>query len=453
MRCVFAGSSQALLRYCLLVAGAITVALLIILAALWLFPPDVPRPQPRTAAPRAGPRVPRPPVTIPAAPVPATIERLKGEAFEVAESLLARFPELPDAHHIMGLLQKSFCQHEKARFYWQRCVELDAGHTAAYLGLASVAVDRGDNESAVRTLEQALAAGCASPDVQAALATALMHLGRFDEAVEVLKSGPGGFPETPDGWYLLGQAQIQRGEFARAEANLRRAIRVSPTHTEAYYALATVCLRQGKPQEAAEYRMRFAELKSRDRELEDQRFRVPDLQTMRQRTAATLCGVGTVYLQQGEAGKAEEVLLRATEVAPGFAETYKTLASLYRREERMLDALTVQRQLVKVQSQNLVNYLNLANLSIRVGNFNAAETALLQAVDLRPDAAATYACLAQLYLRTGRFAQARAMAREAVHREKTAAGYALLASACRRLHDLAGAEAALREARRLKPRD
>jgi len=391
----------------------------------------------------------KPRIVIPATAAPATLDELKNEAMQVAEDLLARFPRSPEAHHIMALLQKAFRQTDDARDYWQQCIELAPDHSRARIGLASVAVDQGNDEMAVETLEEAISVGCSSTDVCNALATALMHLGRFEEAVGVLEKSPVTFPQSSEGWYLLGQVQIQRNEFQQAEKSLATAIELAPTYTDAYYAMATVCVRQGNHEKAAEYRKRFAELKAGDREAEDRRFHIPDLDSMRQRTAATLCGAGTVHLQEGDRLEAEKLLLRAAAVLPDFAETYKVLASLYQRTERIADALAVQRHLVEIDPDNIVNHLNLANLSARVGDVAAAEETLKQAIEIRPDAAVAYSCLAQLYLKTGKLEQARSLAEEAVRRETNAAGYVLLASVCQQLNDKAGAEAALKEARKL----
>jgi len=395
----------------------------------------------------------KPRIVIPATAVAATLDELKHESMQVTEDLLARFPRSPEAHHVMALLQKAYRQTDDARAYWRECIELAPGHTRARIGLASIAVDQGKDELAVETLEEAISVGCSSPDVYNALATALMHLGRFDQAVGVLKKSPAGFPQSSEGWYLLGQAQIQRNEFQQAEKSLTTAIELAPEYTDAYYALAICCVRQGKHGDAAEHRRRFAKLKAGDREAEDRQFYVPDLDTIRQRTAAALCGAGTVYLQEGDRLEAERLLLRAAAVLPNFAETYKVLATLYQGTERIADALVVQRHLVEIDPKNVVNYLNLGNLYTRVGDMASAVEILKQAIELRPDAAVAYSCLAQLYLKTGDPERARSLAEEAVRRDRTAAGYVLLASACQRLNDNVGAEAALEEARKLSSND
>jgi tetratricopeptide (TPR) repeat protein len=391
--------------------------------------------------------------SIPAEAAPATIDQLKQEAMQVADALLVRFPRSAEAHHVMALLQNAFCQTEQAEKYWRKCIQLEPTYTAGHIGLASLAVDRGDDERAVGLLNDALDAGCRETEIYNALATSLMHLGRFQEAVDALRECPTAFPESPESWYLLGQAQMQRGEFQQAEQSLSSATELDPAYTDAHYALAMVCVRQGKYESAAAHRKRFAELKTEDREEEDDRFRVPDLQTMRERTAATRCAAGSVWMQNEGLAEAEKHLLRAVQIAPDLAESYKLLASLYRREDRINDALVAQRHLVTLDAENIAHYFNLASLLTKSGDIEAAESALRQAIAVKPDAAAAYALLAQLYMKTGKLEAARTAAETGVRHQPTAAGYQLLASICLRLNQQSHAQAAMAAAERLASRE
>ncbi len=440
-------------RYGRLAIICVSVAVGVVLLVVALEPGDDSRPEPGEMS-----FPPRPPgeasgIVIPAKAAPATVGGLKQEARQVAEDLLERFPQSAEAHHVMALLESAFRHTDAARKHWQACIELAPDHPDARVRLAEVAIDQGDDQSAVATLGAALEAGCSSPKVYGKLATALMHLGKLDQAEDVLQKGLAAFPHSPEDWHLLGQVQIQRSEFAQAERSLRNAIQAAPNYTEAYYALSTACARQGKQQQAAGFRKQFAKLQAADRKAEDRRLLLSDLDIMRQRTAAALCGAGNVCFRHGDPVEAERLLLRAVAIDPAVGESYKVLSSLYQRLGRLDDALVVQRRLVKIDPRNVLNYVNLANLLARQGDVTPAEEALQQAIQIRPEAAIAYACLAQLYLETGKPEQARSTAQMAVSRQATAAGYALLASACRQMGDAAGAETALAEARKLASHD
>ncbi len=395
----------------------------------------------------------RPALVLSTVPANATIEQLHEEARRAAGELLSRFPQSSEAHQIMALLEKSLRQTDEAAVYWQKSVELAPADPRARAGLALVYLDQGEDRLAADTLEEAIAVGCSSPEVYETLATALIRLGSFDRAVAILGEGLVLFPRSSRSWLLLGQAQIQQNDLEQAEQSLKKAIELTPDYTDAHYTLSSVCTRRGDREAGIAHRKRFAELKARDRQMEDRLALAPDIEMVRQRTAATLCGAGSVYLCHGDPSEAECLLLRAAAIAPGLPEPYRVLASLYRAQDRIPDAITVQRRLVRIEPQNVLNHVNLANLVVRSGDLPEAEEILQQALDNHPETAIVYSCFAQLCMKTGKPQQARALAQGWLRLEPTPAGYLLLAAACRQLNDPVGSENALKDMRRLASRD
>lgn len=373
-------------------------ALIVVLIVVALTPPkDERQPAPiTTVAPQTSELV------LPTEPADATIEELQEEARPVAEELLAQFPQEPEAYQIMALLQKALRQTDDAADCWRKALELAPANSRARVGLAVVCMDQGDDQTAIQTLEEALTLGCSSPDVFNTLATALIRRGDFNRAVEVLEKGLATSPRSPKTWLLLGQTQIQQDELEQAESSLKQAIELRPQYTDAYYALASVCARRGDRDAGIAYRKQFAELKAHDRQMEDRLVLVPDIDKVRQRTAATLSGAGSVWLRHGNPAKADRLLLRAAMIAPGLPEPYKVLASLYQAQGRLADATVVQRRLVHVDPRNVINHVNLANLCLRNGDPASAEEVLQQAFETHPDAAIAHSCLAKLSLEMGK---------------------------------------------------
>ncbi len=421
-------------------------ALVIILIVVALTPPsDEEQPAPIAAT------SPRPSeIVLPTAPADATIEELQEEARLTAEELLERFPQEPEAYRIMALLQKALRQTDDAAECWRKALELAPADSHARVGLAVVCMDQGDDETAVQTLEEAITLGCSSSEVFNTLATALIRLGNFDRTVEILQKGLAVHARSAKSWLLLGQAQIQQGKIEQAELSLKQAIELRPEYTDAYYALASVCARLGDRDAGIAHRKRFAELKAHDRQMEDRLVLVPDIDKVRQRTAATLCGASAVWVRHGDSAKADGLLLRAVAVAPGLPEPYKVLASLYQAQGKLADAMAVQRRLVHVDPGNVVNHVNLANLCFRNGDPSSAVAVLQQAIDTHPDAAIAHSCLAKLSMEMGNPETASAHAQEWIRLEPTPDAYMLLAAACRQLNDPAGSENALQEMRKLK---
>jgi len=84
-----------------------------------------------------------------------------------------------------------------------------------------IALNEGDFETAVRHLENAMAANPA-PDsyIPLELATALLNLGRLEEAIVLLEQVRRQHPEALPAYQLLCEIYWEQGEFAKAEAML-----------------------------------------------------------------------------------------------------------------------------------------------------------------------------------------------------------------------------------------
>jgi tetratricopeptide (TPR) repeat protein len=316
-----------------------------------------------------------------------------------------------------------------------------------------MAMEQGHDELAVQRLRNALAGSCSSPNVYHELARALKKLGEVEDARRAVEAGLAAFPESPENWALLGQIQLQLGGFAEAEASLRKAIALRYEAPTTFFALAAACARQGKREEAAGYRKRFAEEKAKDPLAAGRRFQVVYSAILRRIAATAIGRAGAVYARHGEPTEAERLILRAIALDPANAEHCHALAALYRSLGRIADTRVAQRRLVQLEPENATNYVNLASVSAQLGDTDSAEAALERAIEIEPDSAIAYASLAQLYLQAGKFEQARAKAEDAVRRESTVTGYMLLAAACQQLGDTTAAEAAREKARRLTPED
>ena len=436
-------------RFGILVATAVAIALAIVLVIAELTPlKDVP-PEKTVALEEP---FESPIAALPTIPVEATIEGLQEEARETARALLRRFPKSSEAHQIMALLHKANRQTDDAAAFWRKALELAPKDPRARVGLAQVCMDQGDDRAAVEALDEAIALGCASPEISHALATALTRLSEIDRAAEVLRSNLTAFPQSSKNWLLLGQIQFQQDALQEAEASLKKAIALAPESTNAYYALASVCTRQGNREAAFAYRKRFAELKAHDRRQEDRIALVADLELIRQRTAATLCGASSVWLRNGDPAEAERLARRAIEIAPGIPEPYKVLASLCQQQGRLAEAILVLRRLANIDPKNVASHLNLANLYVRSGELRLAEETLQQAIQLQPDAGIAYECYAKLCMETGSLQKARTLAEEWLRLTPSPEGYLLLADACRQLGDIAAADDAVNEMGKLQSR-
>lgn len=444
----------------LLTAGILAVSL-IVLVTVRLIPRDQPILQPLA---QTGPgdsveppgsgvpgefRAAQPAIMLASTPLPAATEPLQQEAVEVAEELRRRFPDLPEALHVVAMLSAQLRQTEEAKRLWQKCIALSPRHEAYYVNLAAVAMDRGNSELAVATLQQALDAGCDTVDVRYHLALALTNLGRCDEAVNVIEKALMEAPRSAACWFVLGQAQLKRGKPQEAEAALRKTLELGSRSPGVYFALGNACARQGKHDEAAEFRERFAELSASEPLDPQQRYQVLSGAEARRITVMTLVEAATVHSWQGDFLEAERLLLRAIALEPSHVDSCRALATLYQNARMPAEERAVRTRLVELEPFRFTHYLNLAKVCAQLGEHPAAEAALKRAMSVNPAAVDAYAALAQFYLQAGRAPEARWYAQEAVRREPSEEGYQFLAATCRLLGDTDAAEAALAKAREL----
>ncbi len=398
----------------------------------------------------AGPPSSVPDVDLPTAAVEIANEELQAEGVAEAEKLLARFPDHPGAMHVAAMLYAGLRQTEKAEQIWRRSIAVDSQYAGPRVGLAGVLTERGRDEEAVAILASALADRCLSPEVYYQLAEVQTKLGRLDEAESTLRDGIAVYPRVSNLWFLLGQTQNQRQEFPQAEASLLKAVQLGCTMPTVYFALSNACVRQGKKEEAAEYRKRFSQIKAAGaKEAEGQPFHEKYSQALRPLVANTLAGCATVYLKENDLAEAERGFLRALALVPDNPDILRELASLLVRSGRIAQARTALQRLVGCEPANAADRMNLASVAAQLGDTTAAEASLRESIRLRPDWALPQVSLAQLYLQAGNFEQARTTAEKCIQQQPTPQAYAVLAAAAGALGDTATAKTAAEMAQRL----
>lgn len=112
---------------------------------------------------------------------------------------------------------------------------------------AQIALNRGELQTALEELRDALIHDSRSPHLHTTLATVLIQLGRNGEAHAVLKQALDLEPGHPDALVLLGQLFRRENKLARAEEMFRRAIKLNPGQGPAYLHLAAMLEEARRP--------------------------------------------------------------------------------------------------------------------------------------------------------------------------------------------------------------
>lgn len=446
-----------LVRYVLLAGGCLAAASAICLVIASRLPLP-PLPEEASPAPDARAAIlAEPTITLAIEPASVSAEPLRSELTDLGTALLEQFPRVPQALHVAAQLSADLQQTTDAIATWRRCIEIAPQQPGPYAGLATALMAVGKDDEAVSLLRQGLADRCASPDMHRQLAAALTKRGHLDEAETTLQEGMRSFPPSPEDWRQLGQVQLESGKFEQAEASLRRAFDQGLASENVLFSLATACARQGKDEDAARYRDQFAQRRE-ERSNTQVQFQDRYDDQLRRIAVVALANAGAVYAHQGQAAEAEKLLLRANALAPDSSAVCAEIASLMRRQGRMADALVVHRRLLALEPQVAEHYVNAASTAMLVGDTRVAESTLKELIGKRPELAVGYSSLARVYLQTGEVKQARWFAEAALKQSAAAPDeslntYVLLAAACQQEGDVQAARQALESARRLFPGD
>ena len=123
--------------------------------------------------------------------------------------------------------------------------------------------------------------------------------------------------------------------------------------------------------------------------------------------AWTLYRIGEAYLAVDQPGEAIRYLEQARQIAPNHLRFLNKLASAYRNNGQLQQALSLHNQILEANPKFDTAYNDRGFTYLLLGDFDAAEADFHSALSLDPDIAAALGNLASLYLNTERKAEAR----------------------------------------------
>lgn len=265
--------------------------------------------------------------------MPLTSEQLAAEMGEVADRLLERFPESPQALTLGGSIYYALGDQGAADRCWEKALRIDSHFAPASLRLGEAAWERGEYETAVSHLRRAIDAGRALDSAsEFMLADSLMSSGKTAEAIDLLEEAVRERRLSLGGTFLLGHGYLQVGEYQRARDLFEAALRIDPASSRVHFGLATVYGRLGEAEASQRHRQEYAELKSR--ELDDRSdgraaLRELDLGDLRPLAVTSYLNAGILYASHDDLLQAEKYWRRAVEVDPEHPEAKKWLGVLH----------------------------------------------------------------------------------------------------------------------------
>ena len=172
----------------------------------------------------------------------ATIYAEKGQLIEALGEFtkaLTIEPDSPTTHHYLASFLAAHGQDLAINEY-RRAIDLEFEFPDAHLNLALSLADRGLMEEAVMELEIAHAQAPEDEMIEHELASCLIDLERYPEAIGHLKKIVAGHPEHVEAYVDLGVAYTAQGFLAEAEQVLQRALIIDPHDFSCHYHLAAL---------------------------------------------------------------------------------------------------------------------------------------------------------------------------------------------------------------------
>jgi Flp pilus assembly protein TadD len=167
----------------------------------------------------------------------------------------------PAVHARLGRMAVTSEERERvAEQHLSAALKGDPDNALAQLGKVLLLNKRGELLEAVTEVRKLLETHPDHALGQKMLAIYLDSLNLPDESVAHARRAAQLAPGDQMTWFLLGKAEIQRGEDESAARALRQSLRIAPSYAEAHQSLATLLQSQGKVQEAA-YHFRLAQQK------------------------------------------------------------------------------------------------------------------------------------------------------------------------------------------------
>jgi len=343
-------------------------------------------------------------------------------AVDALQKYLAEKPDDALAHFQLGFAYDRMTKYDEATAEYRRAIELDPKLAAAYQNLGALLV-KGKPAEAKQLLATAAQLQPENIEVIFLLGIAEEGLARPEQSIEYFRKAARARPDNFQFRLVYARKLLEFGRAAEAEPEFRAAIAMKDDVPEAHLGLADSLVAQRKPTEAILPLRKYLTLQPAD-------------SNSRVQLAWLLFDGEKFEDAEAELGRAE-----AAGVASPAA--MKLRASLFIRQRRFDEAVTVATKIVEAEPTNSEWHARLGRLYLEKRDFPAAERELLAALRLNSKLTDAVRDLAAVYYLGEKYAAALRVQDELAKRETPNAGWWFIRGVCYdKLHQLPEAIAA-----------
>ncbi len=286
------------------------------------------------------------------------------EAEALYRQILGRFPQHPDALHMLGVLAHHAGHSAVAVDLINQAIRLTPKHAPCYCNLGNALQAQGLLDEAIRSYRRALALKPSFADAHLNLGNALRAKGLPDEAVQSYRRAAAIQPDYAEAHYNLGNTLQAQGRLDDAVASLRQAIAIRPAYAEAHNNLGNALQANRQLDDAiASYRQALVAK--------------PDYVEAHN-------NLGLALQAQGRTDEAIASIERALAIRPDYAEAHSNLGSQFEVQGRLDAALACYQRALALKPDFAEAHNNLGNVLQAEGRLEDAVDSYRRALALRP---------------------------------------------------------------------
>jgi len=220
------------------------------------------------------------------------------------------------------------------------------------------------------------------------LGTALVQMGRIDEAIAQLQKAVEINPNYVEAHNNLGDALLQKGQVDEAMGQYQKALEIDPNFADAHNNLGIVLLKKGQVDEAMAQYQKALEIKPNN--------------------ASAHYNLGNVLLQKGQVDEAIIQYQRALEIKPTDAEAHYNLGNALFKKGRMDEAIAQYQKALEIDPNFAEVYYNLGNVLLQKGQVDDAIAQFQKGLEIKPNDTEARYNLGNALLKKGRVDEAMA---------------------------------------------
>ncbi|MNM36113.1 lipoprotein NlpI [compost metagenome] len=284
------------------------------------------------------------------------------QAERLCQRILVKWPQQPDALHLLGLIAHAFGRLDLALTYMRQSCQAPGAKAGYFSNLAEMCRQQGLLVEAEQAGRQAITLDPALISAWSNLGIILQESGKLDDSLECLKRVALESPEVASAHNNLANTYRRLDRYNLAEQHYQQALSLDPNYAEAYSNLSFLMSSQGRFDEAVAVGRRAIELN-------------PQLIT-------AYLNLAEAESQRLRLGEALHWLDRLHRIAPWHAGGLAARAMVLRKIERLDEALQCAQQALAL-APNDANAHHVTGITLQaVGQHDEALEHFNQAVAL-----------------------------------------------------------------------